>query len=237
LRKRVLIALIILIAIGAIFFVYFCYKKGKVQTKDFISLVWFIPLTAVALLQEEIKKFLSEPPELRIEFDLSAPYCVKTEMRNPALPSINWGAYYFRFRVRNVGKIQAKLCECVAEKLWIFDGVDWQEDRTFQGVNLNWSNSKSKDEFLNINPNCPGWFCDLIHLENLNNTGMLIDYKMPYPNSQYNEIIPLTKHKILISVYSENAKPILKIFEIEWTGEWREDAQEMFREVKLISSG
>lgn len=231
--KRILFSLVLLIFLIVLIA---CIFNGWVELKDFLSLIWFIPLTIVALFQEDLKHYLSAP-KLKIEFELKEPYCLKTEMHadckmpHGGSTMIKWDAYYFRFRIRNMGKSQARLCECVAEKLWFYDQEGWSEDRTFQAINLNWSNAKSKDEFLNINPNSPGWFCDLIHLEQGQGRGMKIDYKMPYPNSQYNEIIPKAKHKILVAVYSENAKPVFKEFEIFWSGDWNDVSEKMFKEV------
>jgi len=231
-----IITLVILIIF--IIFLGISFYKKWVELKDFLTLIWFIPLTIAALFQDDIKRFISAP-KLEIEFELGPPYCLKTTMKSKVttpdgrIQRFKWDAYYFRFRVKNRGGSQAKLCECVAEKLWVYGDGGWSEDKTFQAVNLNWSNSKTQDEFLNINPNSPGWFCDLVHLENIPGKMMSIDYRSPFPNSQYAEIVPNIKHKILVVIYSENNKSVSREFEIHWTGEWRDEPNEMFEQVKI----
>ena len=236
-RKLIFFLVLIVFLVG----LFVCLHYKKVELKDFLSLIWFIPLTIFALFQEDFKNYLSAP-KLKLEFKLEEPYCLKTQITQVLecqargiTPStyerkVVFDAYYFRFRVRNIGKTQARLCECVAERLWINECEGkWEEIKTFQAVNLNWSNAKSQDEFLNINPHSPGWFCDLVHTEQVGSQAVMhIDYKFPFPNSQYKVIKLNVRHKILVTVYSENAKPVSREFEIYHSGQWKAAPEEMF---------
>lgn len=173
-------------------------------------------------------------PKLQIEFNLAGPHCLKTPLTDQQTSQRVGDAYYFRFRVKNNGRSQARLCECVIEKLWQKERNEWVLDKTFQPMNLKWSNSKSTDEFLHINPKMPGWFCDLVHITNVVEKEKLwIDYKQPIPHSQRSLLDQGTEYKIAVSVYCENAKEVKKTFEIYWSGVWRDECEHMFKEVQL----
>jgi hypothetical protein len=202
-------------------------KVGQINVEKVFTVVSVLPLAVIALFQDEFKRWWLAP-KLGIEFKLQPPYCLKTPTSNGDF------AYYFRFRVKNIGMNQARLCECVAEDFWALqDNKTWKKYETFQPINLSWSNAKSKDEFMDINPECPGWFCDLVHIDHWNLQKLKIDFKQPVPFSQIDGIIPNSKCRIKVSIYSENAKPISKIFEISWSGAWRDRREEMFNEIAI----
>lgn len=235
--RKVLTGITVILSILFFILPFYYLWQGYIQSKDLLNLLWIIPLTIVALFQDKIKNELFSPAIL-VEFQLKEPFCLKTIIRHEVNSSVghcfnfNESAYYFRFRIKNKGLNQAKLTECIAESLSRYKDSAWVKDDTFQPINLNWSNAKSLDEFLNINPKCPGWFCDLAHIAE-NQKKMFIDYKEPYPNSQLNVIEPNIKHRIKVSVYSENAKPVSKEFEIYWSGQWKNNSREMFKEITI----
>lgn len=233
--------------LGIFFFIFVItaaalFINDYITLNNFLNYLWVIPLTIAALFQERIKIFLISP-KLKIEFKLDAPYCLKTLHKQTVEKVIpmggtfhqelaSWDAYYFRFRVKNVGKIQARFCECIIEKLWLCEDNKWIQDTTFQAINLNWSNAKSEDEFLHINPRFEGWYCDLVHIEkNTFAEGLVFDYKLPCPNSQYRKLKTKINHKVDISVYSENAKPIRSSFLIQWSGNWKDEPEHMYKEL------
>jgi hypothetical protein len=237
-RRIIVLSVLTVCILGTVF----CYVNKLVELKDILSLFWFIPLTIVALFQDDIKKYLFAP-NLRIEFKLEAPYCLKSRITSDVIDNrghhhmrVSQNTYHFRFRIKNAGKTQAKECECVSERLWTSNTKgEWIEDNTFQNINLNWSNAKSQDGFMNINPNSPAWFCDLVHTEEVGMQSVMhIDYKEPFPNSQLKIIQPNIRYKILVSVYSENTKPVSKTFEIYHSGQWKDKPEEMLdKEVKI----
>ncbi len=237
-RRIIVLGAFIICIIGVVL----CFVYKLVELKDILSLFWFIPLTIVALFQDDIKKYLFSP-NLKIEFKLEAPYCLKSRITSNVIDvrghhhiRVSQNTYHFRFRIKNVGKTQAKECECVAEKLWINNSKgEWIEDSTFQNINLNWSNDKSQDGFMDINPNSPAWYCDLVHTEEVGMQSVMhIDYKEPFPNSQLKIIQPNIKYKMLVSVYSENSKPVSKTFAIRHSGQWRDEPEEMFDKEVII---
>ena len=139
--------------------------------------------------------------------------------------------YFFRFRVRNCGRTRANNCECVIEALEKERDGRWVKDETFQPLNLKWSNLKSSDEFLHINPKVPGWFCDLIHVDNRSKE-LIFDYIFA-PHSQCLVLDVGVDHSIKVSVYAENAKPITAYFQIKWSGIWKDKPEEMFKEIRV----
>lgn len=252
--KKLGIKWIILIVFSVFFIIPIgSFFYGALSWKDLLSYVWIIPITIVALFQDEMKKRLFAP-RIELEFKLSGPYCLETKIR-----ARDWRgavlderpAYYFRFRVKNIGQIQAKLCECVIEELWFDERGEFMQDATFQPVNLNWSNGKAQREFMDINPHCPGWFCDLVHVEKdekefrpdpydkpqkISTTDLVFDFMPPFPNSQYHILRPQIRHRVKIAVYSENASPVKRYFEINWSGAWKENTEEMFKEFQIAMS-
>ena len=227
---------------------------GALSWKDLLSYVWIIPITIVALFQEEMRKRLFTP-KIELEFKLSGPYCLKTKVWVKTSPNSDvheMPAYYFRFRVKNTGQMQAKLCECVIEELWLMEKNEWKQDLTFQPINLNWSNGKSRGEFLNVNPQCPGWFCDLVSVEKGHyyevenplpgkqrtelRTNLVFGYMQPFPNSQYYILKQNVRHRMRVAIYSENASPVKHIFEINWSGVWNDNVGEMFNEFQIEMS-
>lgn len=199
------------------------FKDGK----DLLSFLWVFLIAIIAIFQEQFRKELFAPI-LRLEFNAEPPSCIKVPLTFEN--KIVSYAYKFRFRVKNTGQSQAKLCECVAEELWSYENSNWVQDKNFQSINLMWSDGKSTDEFLNINPNCPGWHCDLIH-QYKNEKELVIDFKPPIPNSQTSRLKAGIRHKIKVSVYSENAKPVSRTFEVLWSGKWEDEPENMFKAV------
>lgn len=246
-RSFVLIVLLLFFVIPVTSFLY-----GALSWKDLLGYIWIIPITIVALFQDQTKRWLFAP-KIELEFKLAGPYCLKSKVWKQSSPQsavIAMPAYYFRFRIKNSGKTQANLCECVIEELWFKQKDQWQQDLTFQPINLNWSNGKAKDEFLNVNPQCPGWFCDLVHVEKghyhevpsdmyqttheaVIKADLAFDYLQPFPNSQYHVLQPNVKHQVKVAIYSENALPVKHTFEIVWSGTWKDNAEDMFKEVKI----
>lgn len=230
-----------------------CCLYGALSLKDLLGYIWIIPVTIVALFQDQMKARLFAP-KADMEFNLSGPFCLKTVIKKQAAFGLinEEYAYYFRFRVKNLGDTQLKFAECLIEELWRFEKDEWIKDSNFQHVNLSWSNGKSQNEFLNINPNFRGWFCDLVHLEKghyyepsnsvyekpveVLKPKLFFDYLPPFPNSQYHEVQSSVRHKVKVAVYSENAAPIVSFFEIFWSGIWQDNINDMFKEIRISLS-
>jgi len=244
-KRRSLILIITVLVVIFLILPFYYLIIGSIEVKDLLGFLWVIPLTIIALFQEQLKKELFAP-DLQIDFNLRPPYCLKTQIKRTAVARTKYGvemgitptlisnAYYFRFCTKNKGQSQARLCECIAENLWEYKVSKWEKDETFQPINLKWSNEKSQDEFMNINPNYPGGFCDLVHIEE-GHTNLYIDYKQPIPNSQVAKLQPGTKYRIKVSLYSENASAVSKTFEIFWSGKYENKPEEMFKKITIKS--
>lgn len=209
------------------------YCNGSLQWKDLLSYIWIIPVTIVALFQDILRKKIAEP-RLGIEFNLGPPHCQKTPMTHSVSGQRVGDAYYFRFRVKNTGNGQARLCQVVIESLSRKRELAWIKDEKFQPMNLQWSNNKSIDEFLHISPQMPGWFCDLVHIETYREKEKIwIDYKQPIPHSQPLVLDCKVNYKMDVAVYCENAKEVRRSFEIYWSGKWDDEPNIMYRETSV----
>lgn len=203
-------------------------------------------------------------PKLEIEFSHEPPYCHKTKLKAPKVLVINnnkstglpskvpgFSAYYCRFIVHNKGKSQSKLCEAILEELWIADSAGvFHKDENFSPVNLNWVGFKEQP-YININPG-RRIFCDIGHLsspeyqkrfelsqyamiseEDQQKLKFFFDLLIKY-FAQWDSLVP-GNYKIKVVIYSENAPKCEKIFQITWSGEWKDKEEEMFRELVIKS--
>lgn len=223
------------------------------DTGDWVLILSSLFLGVVALfvpyLAERLKRSWFAP-NLNLSFNSGPPDChlTRAKKRNEKGEiELDEPDFYFRFRVQNNGKSQARRCEAVVERLYVKDASDkYVEISQFTPINLVWG-SGNAGVFSDINPG--RWFsCDLCHipslkLQNINkNAAMYVDNRDGSPSelgvvlcqnislhSQPNRLLP-GKYKIDIGVYSENAPKIAVRFEIAWTGIWRESDSHMLRE-------
>jgi hypothetical protein len=236
LLRRLLIILLIAFSVLPFVFLYKCWIKPE----HLLGYLWAIPLAALALFQEELRKFLSAP-QLTINFKLEESFCLKcpAKVLEPPNTIIDTEAYYFRFKVNNTGRSQAKNCECFVESLRKFVNGKWEPDKTFQPMNLAWSNGRGgEDGLVDINSNSYGVFCDLVHVGHLDivarrSPDLFIDYGVPVPFSQIKRLSINTRYQLDVVVYAENAELSKSTFEILFSGNWKDESADMFNEISI----
>ena len=193
-------------------------------------------------IAEKIKrKWLA--PRLIIEFSQTHPYCHLTERTDGSL------VYYFRFLVINEGKSQARFCEALLEELWLADNSGkFIQDENFSSVNLIWVGQYDKNgihkKFVNINPKRK-IFCDIGHISHpkiaeksvffLEKDSQELKFLFDITDRFFaqRDCISPGKAKIKISISSENAPKCERYFQIEWSGNWKDQEQDMFREIVI----
>lgn len=232
------------------------------QTSDWVLIGSTIILAVTALIAPHVYDFIKRwwlAPKLEIEFVHRPPYSYKTIRKTPkevpqqivvagTLPEV-FPVFYCRFGVHNKGKSQAKLCEAVLEEIWIADSSGtFHKDENFSPVNLNWVGFKGQP-YININPD-RHVFCDIGHLsspeyqryfefsryaliseEDQKKLKFFLDLHIYY-FAQRDSLIP-GNHKIKVAIYSENAPKCEKMFQISWSGVWKDTEEEMFRELVI----
>lgn len=231
-------------------------QAATLTINDWVLIGTSLFLGAVALfvpyLAEKLKRSYFSP-KLSLEFDLSPPDCHLTRSKGYAktqagLVPIDEPDYYFRFRVQNKGQSQARRCEAVLEKMYIADASGkFREPSPFTPVNLIWGSGYAS-EFVDINPG-RRFFCDLCHIPSAQlqtiessagkyvdptdsqpfNLGIVLTVKTAF-HSQPNRLPP-GKYRLEIAIYSENSETVRKLFEISWSGVWKNSEQPMFREI------
>jgi len=205
----------------------------------------------IALFQEPVILFwrrIITKPALNISFNLEPPFCHKTLFNN-IVP-----VYYFRFQVFNDGRTTAENCEALIEELFYKKSEgSYIKEKSFFPINLTWSSRKIGEELLrHINPH-QRVYCDIGFItgsleednrlrkqqykewsvNSADDNKIIFLLALPLrPFSQKNYLAP-GDYKINISIYSENAKRIKRIFIISWTGNWKDNEQEMFREINI----
>lgn len=196
-------------------------------------------------------------PKLEILFELDAPFCDKTEWRfpldrNAEVQRRPEPVYYFRLRIKNEkGRSPAKKCEVVLENLWIYNNGVPKKFQNFSPVNLVWVAGLvgEKQQYIDINPG-RGYFCDIGHISSRQYQGETERYSAidasGYPsctanhlrfmldllqvfNSQSNYLCPGRRYILEIGLHSENADYQRAFFEISWSGDWRDDPENMFK--------
>src|ERR1700757_3205726 len=132
------------------------------QTSNWVLIGTTIFLGAIALFVPYLAELIKRnwfAPDLTIEFEEKPPDCHKTKFQN------NEPVYYFRFRVTNVGKSQARRCEAVVERLLKEDSAGNYQPIKYTPINLIWGSSYG--EYVDINPDRT-FHCDLLHIPSAN---------------------------------------------------------------------
>lgn len=198
-------------------------------------------LAIISLWGPLFRKWLIAP-KLQIRFTEEPPLCHLTSRVNGT------DVYYFRFAVKNVGKSQAKLCEAVLEELWVENAAGkLVKEPNFSPVSLIWS--VIRQQFMHINPEREQ-FCDLGHLSDsaFQNHPQSQEFLNSLPQdrnvmkfffdqqhllfSQKAYLVP-GKYRVKVSVYSENARKISIYFRVAWSGVWKSNEKDQFKELVI----
>jgi hypothetical protein len=191
-------------------------------------------------------------PKLRVGFILSPPDCHKTILRNEY--GKTWPVYYFRFTVENNGATQAEECEVLLETIFRKGkSGKFSEDKNFGPTNLKWSGinrPRSATQTPTIHTIQPGrkLLCDLGRITHPTFTDISVFHKITPAQdaskkfmfelyndplfSQWDCLVP-GSYKIVISVYSKNAKKITQEFYVSWSGKWQDTEKLMFKELVI----
>jgi hypothetical protein len=150
--------------------------------------------------------------------------------------------YYFLFTVLNSGKSRARLCEAFLETLWQYDASD-------RPVMIDSFRPMHLPLEENINPNrevyCALGLISSAKYQRHVESSKFVDVPgaaskglrfllaiTQYPNAQPNCLVK-GKYAVRVSVYSENAKRHDAYFQINWTGNWQDKEEDMFREIVI----
>lgn len=191
-------------------------------------------------------KFKYRSPKLLVNFKLKSPDCHLTQAKGG---EISFPVFYFRFLVENVGKTQAEDCEAVLEKIFKENSagemVEWDD---FTPVNLKWSGIRNPIS-RTIQPDrkvyCdigriqhPGYEYQSIYREVKDEEQKINKFAFELPDKYYSQwdcLLP-GRYRIIISIYSKNTKKITKNFFISWSGNWKDNEKDMFKElvIKII---
>jgi len=171
------------------------------------------------------------------------PFCHITQMRGAG---VDFPVYYFRFKIINIGKIQADQCEVVVENIWKEDETKtFKEFIGFSPVWLKWSGIQNT-RYISIQPDRKV-FCDMGRIHHPDHEPESVyrnitagereqnKFFFEWPERFYSQWDCLLsgKYRIKIAVYSKNAKKISKKFNIVWSGIWKDQESEMLNELVI----
>ena len=216
------------------------------------NLIWVTLFLGVcALLAPPISKWVEHnmyAPKLEFSFRLAPPYCHRTRY-NSGEP-----VYYFRLRIDNIGNSQARNCEVVLEKIWIYENETPREFPNFSPVNLIWVTGSvgTRVQYIDINPK-RSVFCDIGHIASpQHQTTVELNHFIYLPGGRRNHhcfmlellqmfnaqpnCLHIGKYILEVGLYSENAKYRKACFEISWSGIWKDSEIEIFREINIVQT-
>jgi len=220
--------------------------SSQIIPSDWVQVGSTLLLAAVAFLAPylvERWKFTYRSPKLKIKFKLAPPDCHQTLWNDGGAVTL---VYYFRFLVQNFGKSQADVCEVTLEKIFKENGAgEMVEDKNFTPVNLKWSGLRNPLE-RTIQPDRE-MYCDLgrVHHPSHNYRSSyknfpskdqaLNKFVFELPERYYSGLDCLIpgKYKLVVSVYSNNAKKTTRQFNLSWTGKWQDEESDMFNELVI----
>jgi len=216
------------------------------QTSDCVLIGSTLFLGSIALLAPYIIekwKYRFYSAKLDFIFFHRPPFCHKTQMRGMGT---NFPVYYFRFKIVNIGKVQADQCEVVIENIWKRNETKrLKEFIGFSPVWLKWSGTKNT-RYLIIQPDREV-FCDMGRIHHPDHEIESVyrniteeekeqnKFFFEWPERFYSQwdCLLAGENRIKIAVYSKNAKRISKKFNIIWTGTWKDQESEMLNELVI----
>ena len=214
---------------------------------DIVLIITSLFLGACALFVPylaEIIKRIAFAPKLVVSFNLNPPDCHKTYWRSQQNTTLNEPVYFFRLKLSNEGKSQARYCEAILEQLWSYNAANQPiKYPNFSPVNLRFD--KPENRFIFLNPRRSVYW-NIGHLSSpeyqknevfigadlytgMNKSPKFLFELLDNPFSQPNSLVP-GKYKVKIVFYSENAPAIEMFLEIVWSGKWMENESEIFKE-------
>jgi hypothetical protein len=226
------------------------------NTSDYILIgtTLFLGLVAISVAifgpywGELIKqKYLA--PKLSIEYKHDFPFCKKVAWFNLSNPAIHQPVYFFNFQINNIGKSQARKVEASIEKLYICDAAgNYKELPNFSPFKLRYDESGTR--FVDINPNKPiewaighiscalyqkdserNYFLDVPNIKNPTALRFSLE-QLGFSYAGPNCLVP-GNYQIKICLNSENADVYEQYFKIAWSGNWRENEQDMYSEIVI----
>ncbi|MEW6675892.1 MAG: hypothetical protein AB1348_07840 [Nitrospirota bacterium] len=149
-------------------------------------------------------------------------------------------AYYFRLGVINIGKSQAKLCEAFIDELQEFRDGKWNDVDYFQQVNLKWDSGKLENPYIDTNPSPIRRLVIIGHiykhrpgLDVDDANKFHLDYSYLIGGYQPRFLSPNRRYRFNITIAAENAASKSQRFELYWSGVWKDDPEEMFKEINI----
>lgn len=228
-------------------------SQGIMKTGDWVLIFTTLFLGIVAFSVPYVAEWIKRKfyaPELYMGFHQVPRDCHITRNKSVDLSGrivSDEPTFYFRFKVSNKGKTQARRCEAVVEKLSVADSSgNYIPYSRYTPVALIWGSSYG--EFIDINPGRL-FYCDLCHIptkkDQHNNMlqnryvnpaesgnfdlGVILNVKAAF-YSQPNRLPP-GKYKLDVAIYSENSETIRGFFLVSWSGTWKDTEENLFKEV------
>lgn len=228
-----------------------------------LTAVGTLTLAGIALFYDKLRAWRRRPI-LEIAFDLEPPHCNKTTIMypmtnstltfplsggnltnqpSPLLSSVD--GYYFRLRIRNIGKSPAEQVEVFASEL-LYRTANGKFERvaSFLPINLLWTHIKKPYRDA-ISPGMEK-HCDLGHIIDPSNRSSIASEDntalgVSYTETLFSfdvEVLSYTKsylikpgyYQLKLIIAASNSKPIPKTLGINHTGKWFTDEKRMLSE-------
>jgi len=201
---------------------------------------------SIAIFQDRLRLWFHRP-KLEVTFKMKPPYGHKTLLvrKNVAVP-----CYYFRIKIKNIGKRRAKSVEVLAAELLKKDqNGSYSPYSRFLPMHLLWSHDRKLSH--SISPNLFR-YCDLGHIvdpehrQKLPGEDFIISFEeifighnlkketifcfdtevRPFTSSH---LIPFGEYRLVLLIGEEQTKTIRKEIDISFTGVWHVNEEEMLK--------
>lgn len=219
---------------------------SMLSVSDYIQIAIGLIALLVAFigpLMSEHFKYTFRSPKNKILFKLGSPFCHKTTT------DLGIDVYFFRIAVKNEGKLAAEDCSTYLESISKKDSSgDFIEEKNFTPIILNWSAKYNQEIRVLTIQSGNMFFVDI---------GSIANPATCKPSSKYRgysseekektmffleskDIVFAQKdcltpgdYKLKICVYAKNASPSLIELKLSWSGQWKDDTDDMFQQIVI----
>lgn len=201
-----------------------------------------LPFT-LGLIAVPLQQWILSPRKVTIEFKLDKPFVIKT-LTSGRFDNKLYNIYPFRFKIKNDSSAIANNCVVMITQYWHVDNkLQEREEPNFEPLRIGWSSEARVDIGPGNNVFVP--FMKIAEakyqIENeIGDYGLSGDQQTPqlrfaaptWPRWMSSHISP-GKYRFLVIVYFDNRKPLQEKFEVNWTGVWSDDYDNMLKQVTI----
>ena len=187
-------------------------------------------------------------PMFKCDLKIESPYISKTNIEYKSSQFIEYiPGYYYHIRVFNEGRSIAKSCIGYIEEIYyLCEDGNYLKTQNFLALPVSWAHeghihthiNPKQEKYLDIGYIAKRYF-KVFNLPDeaiprLGKQGDIV-FRLCFNRFPIGELSELWagSYKIKISIYSENTKSFSGYLNLKWSGNWKDDYEEMKKEIEL----